>query len=516
MDNNYNQTDSIQKRFSTILIEKREEKGLSQTELAQKLYVTRQAVSKWETGKAVPDAYMLLKIADILDCSVSDLIADKQPLSSNTQPINSTEVEPSLVADVQPLVSASHQPSAPPPKKHAKFKRIAPVWAAVLAFTIIASTLMGVYIPKATHAQTQPEPKPITYVNANVMYQGSDYDPNIIINNDRCLYRYRGAEISPTTKKSYWKFVPDFNSTYCLSFVTAQTVYDPKLLINGVEYSYYREGYDSWILAQMYMLANNEYIIELDYSCAEQDYNYVFTPSLGIIMHGDFSTDNPDVISRHGFENVTIPANSEYTVMLDPASLSCINFKILNKNVTFTKIQRQLKMGYDREIIYDEELCYYSTGVVYNDGSELALRALDSYYNDDHMTYQNRYYWVTIANDNDYAIDLNIESRGNYMLNLEFIEGYCIWEIQIPEVGDCALIRLLPHSGNFQILSPSLQFLNDAIFDVYIIIQDENGNYIKKYIDYTFDENGNKCYSTNADECYLQVYENTKLILNRI
>ncbi len=52
----------------------RKAKGLSQDELAAKLNVVRQTVSKWENGLSVPDSEMLLKIAEELDTSVSVLL----------------------------------------------------------------------------------------------------------------------------------------------------------------------------------------------------------------------------------------------------------------------------------------------------------------------------------------------------------------------------------------------------------------------------------------------------------
>jgi transcriptional regulator with XRE-family HTH domain len=52
----------------------REQKGISQSELAEKLNVTRQAVSNWETGKTQPDIDTLHKIADILEVSIDELI----------------------------------------------------------------------------------------------------------------------------------------------------------------------------------------------------------------------------------------------------------------------------------------------------------------------------------------------------------------------------------------------------------------------------------------------------------
>ena len=45
----------------------RKENGLSQADLAEMLFVTPQAVSKWERGESLPDIFMLAKISDIFD-----------------------------------------------------------------------------------------------------------------------------------------------------------------------------------------------------------------------------------------------------------------------------------------------------------------------------------------------------------------------------------------------------------------------------------------------------------------
>ncbi len=49
-------------------------KGYSQEELASRLHVVRQTVSKWEKGLSVPDADLLLKLADILETDVATLL----------------------------------------------------------------------------------------------------------------------------------------------------------------------------------------------------------------------------------------------------------------------------------------------------------------------------------------------------------------------------------------------------------------------------------------------------------
>ena len=54
----------------------RKSKGLSQEELAIKLNVVRQTVSKWENGMSVPDSGMLIMLADELDTTVSELLGE--------------------------------------------------------------------------------------------------------------------------------------------------------------------------------------------------------------------------------------------------------------------------------------------------------------------------------------------------------------------------------------------------------------------------------------------------------
>lgn len=54
----------------------RKSKGLSQEELAVKLNVVRQTVSKWENGLSVPDSDMLISISEVLETPVSTLLGE--------------------------------------------------------------------------------------------------------------------------------------------------------------------------------------------------------------------------------------------------------------------------------------------------------------------------------------------------------------------------------------------------------------------------------------------------------
>lgn len=54
----------------------RKDRGMSQEELAEKLNVVRQTVSKWEQNLSVPDSEMLIKIAEVFEVSVSSLLGE--------------------------------------------------------------------------------------------------------------------------------------------------------------------------------------------------------------------------------------------------------------------------------------------------------------------------------------------------------------------------------------------------------------------------------------------------------
>ena len=65
----------------------RKQKGMSQEVLAQQLNVVRQTISKWEKGLSVPDADMLIRIADLFDTSVSELLGNKIEQKENVSEI---------------------------------------------------------------------------------------------------------------------------------------------------------------------------------------------------------------------------------------------------------------------------------------------------------------------------------------------------------------------------------------------------------------------------------------------
>ncbi len=68
-------------KIGTMIQEQRQRQGWSQSELAQKLHVTRQAVSKWENDQSYPDVDTLVNLAKLFDCDVRVLLGLKQKMA---------------------------------------------------------------------------------------------------------------------------------------------------------------------------------------------------------------------------------------------------------------------------------------------------------------------------------------------------------------------------------------------------------------------------------------------------
>lgn len=70
-------------KIGKFISEKRKLKNLTQSQLAEKLNITDRAVSKWETGKSMPDASIMLQLCDILEITVNDLLNGEVVSMSN-------------------------------------------------------------------------------------------------------------------------------------------------------------------------------------------------------------------------------------------------------------------------------------------------------------------------------------------------------------------------------------------------------------------------------------------------
>ena len=89
--------------FNNKLYELRKQKGFSQEELANRLNVSRQTVSKWEVGDSTPDMEKLIAISDLFGISLDELVLDKAPEpASAPQPANSelyTDIKEKVLTD---------------------------------------------------------------------------------------------------------------------------------------------------------------------------------------------------------------------------------------------------------------------------------------------------------------------------------------------------------------------------------------------------------------------------------
>ena len=63
-----------------VILELRNQKGMSQAELAEKVFVSRQAVSRWENGETVPNTETLKLLSKVFDVSINTLLGSPRKL----------------------------------------------------------------------------------------------------------------------------------------------------------------------------------------------------------------------------------------------------------------------------------------------------------------------------------------------------------------------------------------------------------------------------------------------------
>ena len=65
-------------KFGTFIAMLRKEKGITQKELAEQLFISDKAVSKWETAASVPNIDLLIPLANLLGVTVTELLMCQQ------------------------------------------------------------------------------------------------------------------------------------------------------------------------------------------------------------------------------------------------------------------------------------------------------------------------------------------------------------------------------------------------------------------------------------------------------
>lgn len=120
----------------------RKSKGLTQEELAIKLNVVRQTVSKWEQGLSVPDSEMLIKLAEEFDTSVSALLGEEVITDNNIQ-LKAIATKLELINEQ--LVKRNEQ--------RRKIWRLAFIVTGILALlALLKSLISSIYIAATTNA----------------------------------------------------------------------------------------------------------------------------------------------------------------------------------------------------------------------------------------------------------------------------------------------------------------------------------------------------------------------------
>lgn len=72
-------------KIAKFIYENRKKQGLTQQEMADKLYVSANAISKWELGKCLPDVTTFERVAEVLDVSVAELVTGEEINNKNTK-----------------------------------------------------------------------------------------------------------------------------------------------------------------------------------------------------------------------------------------------------------------------------------------------------------------------------------------------------------------------------------------------------------------------------------------------
>lgn len=119
-------------RFGSFLTQLRKEKGFTQQELADKLFVSNKAVSKWERGQSLPDISLLTPLAELLGVTVAELLKGER-LTGET--IDAREAET--------LVRKTLQLTAQERERRSKSRRFwGRVWAVCAALAALEATAL--------------------------------------------------------------------------------------------------------------------------------------------------------------------------------------------------------------------------------------------------------------------------------------------------------------------------------------------------------------------------------------
>lgn len=120
--------------FYNKLYNLRKQKGLSQEELANRLNVSRQTISKWEVGDSTPDMEKLIAISDMFDISLDELVMDKVPVRKD-ESLSKSEI----VGELKDKILSDESK-----KRTKKWIKIAGIFFGIIVFIDIVSMIIYV------------------------------------------------------------------------------------------------------------------------------------------------------------------------------------------------------------------------------------------------------------------------------------------------------------------------------------------------------------------------------------
>lgn len=128
-------------RFGEFISELRKKKGYTQKELAQRLFISDKAISKWECGISMPDITLLIPLANILDVTVTELL-------QNRKFEDSTDMNPQQVETlVKKAINFSEEDQKKKKKQKLKHVMIFAACIGIVILELIIFILLG-YTPK--------------------------------------------------------------------------------------------------------------------------------------------------------------------------------------------------------------------------------------------------------------------------------------------------------------------------------------------------------------------------------
>ena len=119
-------------KIGKFIAECRKGKGLTQMQLAEKMNITDRAVSKWETGRAIPDASIMLELCNILGITVNDLLSGEIVTVDN--------YNKNLEKNLLEMVKAKEEADR-------KMLRLEIVIGVLSVVVLLGAVLVGAYLP---------------------------------------------------------------------------------------------------------------------------------------------------------------------------------------------------------------------------------------------------------------------------------------------------------------------------------------------------------------------------------